>query len=65
MMGAMKALGFAALVAASVLGLFLKWLFGGAPIYALVIGGVSFLISGVLVLRVAEPEARVKQQLAS
>jgi maltose/moltooligosaccharide transporter len=43
------------LVAASVLGLLLKWLFGGAPIYALAIGGVSFLISGVLVLRVAEP----------
>jgi maltose/moltooligosaccharide transporter len=46
------------LVAASVLGLLLKWLFGGAPIYALVIGGVSFLISGVLVLRVAEPKAK-------
>lgn len=43
------------LVAASVLGLLLKWLFGGAPIYALAIGGVSFLISGALVLRVAEP----------
>jgi maltose/moltooligosaccharide transporter len=43
------------LVAASLLGLLLKWLFGGAPIYALVIGGVSFLISGALVLRVAEP----------
>jgi maltose/moltooligosaccharide transporter len=46
------------LVAASVLGLLLKWLFGGAPIYALVIGGMSFLLAGVLVLRVAEP-ARV------
>jgi maltose/moltooligosaccharide transporter len=44
------------LVAASVLGLLLKWLFGGAPIYALAIGGVSLLISGVLVLRVAEPK---------
>ncbi len=43
------------LVAASMLGLLLKWLFGGAPIYALAIGGVSFLISGALVLRVAEP----------
>jgi maltose/moltooligosaccharide transporter len=43
------------LVAASVLGLLLKWLFGGAPIYALAIGGVSLLIAGVLVLRVAEP----------
>jgi maltose/moltooligosaccharide transporter len=45
------------LVAASVLGLLLKWLFGGAPIYALAIGGVSFLIAGTLVLRVAEPES--------
>jgi maltose/moltooligosaccharide transporter len=44
------------LVAASVLGLLLKWLFGGAPIYALAIGGVSLFISGALVLRVAEPE---------
>jgi maltose/moltooligosaccharide transporter len=44
------------LVAASVLGLLLKRLFGGAPIYALAIGGVSFLISGALVLRVAEPK---------
>jgi maltose/moltooligosaccharide transporter len=44
------------LVAASVLGLMLKWLFGGAPIYALAIGGVSLLISGALVLRVAEPK---------
>ncbi len=44
------------LVAASVLGLLLKWLFGGAPIYALAIGGVSFLISGALVLRVIEPK---------
>jgi maltose/moltooligosaccharide transporter len=44
------------LVAASVLGVLLKSLFGGAPIYALAIGGVSFLISGALVLRVAEPK---------
>lgn len=43
------------LVAASVLGLSLKWLFGGEPMGALLIGGVCFLISGVLVLRVNEP----------
>jgi maltose/moltooligosaccharide transporter len=49
------------LVAASVLGLLLKRLFDGAPIYALAIGGVSFLISGALVLRVAEP-ARIQPQ---
>jgi maltose/moltooligosaccharide transporter len=43
------------LVAASILGLVLKGVFGGAPIYALAVGGVSFLIAGFLVLRVAEP----------
>lgn len=39
------------LVAASVLGFFLKVAFHGAPIYALALGGVSFLLSGLLVLR--------------
>lgn len=39
------------LVAASVLGFILKIAFHGAPIYALALGGVSFLISGLLVLR--------------
>jgi maltose/moltooligosaccharide transporter len=40
------------LVAASVLGVLVKTLFGGAPIYALVLGGVSFMLAGLLVLRV-------------
>jgi len=40
------------LVAASVLGLLLNRLFGGQPIYALAIGGTSFLMAGVLSLRV-------------
>ena len=40
------------LVAASLLGFILKVFFGGAPIYALAIGGVSFMVAGVLVLRV-------------
>jgi maltose/moltooligosaccharide transporter len=40
------------LVAASVLGLLLSKVFGGQPIYALAIGGASFLIAGVLSLRV-------------
>jgi maltose/moltooligosaccharide transporter len=43
------------LVAASALGLLLRLLFGGAPIGALAIGGLSFIIAGVLVLRVSEP----------
>jgi maltose/moltooligosaccharide transporter len=40
------------LVIASVLGMLLKTFFNGEPIYALAIGGASFLIAGVLALRV-------------
>jgi maltose/moltooligosaccharide transporter len=43
------------LLAATVLGVLLKTFFGGQPIYALVIAGVSLLISGLFVLRVEEP----------
>jgi maltose/moltooligosaccharide transporter len=43
------------LMAASVLGVMLKYLFGNQPIWALVIGAVSFLIAGLCVLRVTEP----------
>ena len=43
------------LVAASLLGLLLRVLFGGAPIYALVLAGIAFICAGLLVLRVAEP----------
>lgn len=43
------------LVAASVLGVLLKLLFGGQPIYALILGGVSFLLAGLLALRVPRP----------
>ena len=43
------------LLAATVLGFLLKMLFGSAPIYALIIGGVCFFIAGTLVLRVPEP----------
>jgi maltose/moltooligosaccharide transporter len=43
------------LLAASVLGVLLKTFFGNQPIYALAIGGVSFVIAGLCVLRVAEP----------
>jgi maltose/moltooligosaccharide transporter len=42
------------LVAASVLGSLVNRLFGGAPIYALVLGGVSFMLAGLLVLRVPQ-----------
>jgi len=40
------------LVIASVLGLLLNTFFDGEPIYALGIGGVSFIIAGLLALRV-------------
>jgi maltose/moltooligosaccharide transporter len=40
------------LVAASVLGLLLRLFFGGEPIYALVLGGGSLVVAGLLALRV-------------
>jgi maltose/moltooligosaccharide transporter len=43
------------LLAASVLGVLLKTFFGNEPIWALAIGGISFIIAGLCVLRVAEP----------
>ena len=45
------------LVAASVLGLLLRVLFGGAPLYALALGGVALIVAGVLVLRVPQGRA--------
>jgi maltose/moltooligosaccharide transporter len=47
------------LVAASLLGVLLKVFFGGHPIYALVIGGISLLVAGLCVLRVREPARHV------
>ncbi len=43
------------LVAASMLGFLLRVMFGGAPIYALVLGGLSLMLAGLLVLRVPQP----------
>ncbi|MGQ0833473.1 MAG: MFS transporter [Gammaproteobacteria bacterium] len=43
------------LVAASVLGFLLRTLFGGAPIYALILGGLSLIVAGLFVLRVPHP----------
>jgi maltose/moltooligosaccharide transporter len=43
------------LLAASILGFLLKKFLGGAPVYALAIGGVSLFLSGLAVLRVREP----------
>jgi maltose/moltooligosaccharide transporter len=40
------------LVAASVLGVVLKYLLDGRPVLVLVVGGASFLLAGILALRV-------------
>jgi maltose/moltooligosaccharide transporter len=45
------------LVAASMLGFLLKHFFGNQPIFALVIGGASFVIAGFLALLVPENKA--------
>ncbi len=45
------------LLAASVLGVLLKWFLGDQPLYALVLGGISLVIAGLCVLRVREPGA--------
>ncbi|HEX7339776.1 MAG TPA: MFS transporter [Rhodanobacteraceae bacterium] len=45
------------LLAASVLGLLIRHVFGGHAEYALVLGGVSLLVAGVLTLRVRTPAA--------
>ncbi|GHE78154.1 MFS transporter [Thalassotalea profundi] len=44
------------ILAASILGFLITKVFDNQPIYALVVGGVSMLIAGVLTLRVREPE---------
>jgi maltose/moltooligosaccharide transporter len=47
------------LLAASVLGVLLKWCFHDQPIWALVIGGASLVVAGLCVLRVREPARAV------
>ncbi|MEI6575236.1 MAG: MFS transporter [Bacteroidota bacterium] len=42
------------LMAASILGFFVKNLFNGQPIYALVLGGISMVIAGLLTLTVED-----------
>jgi len=44
------------ILAASILGFLINKFFAGETIYALVIGGVSMLIAGLLTLRVEEPK---------
>jgi maltose/moltooligosaccharide transporter len=46
------------LLAASLLGLLLRELFAGKPVYALALGGASFIVAGILALLVPEPAFR-------
>jgi maltose/moltooligosaccharide transporter len=40
------------MVAATILGFLVSSLFGGQPVYALLVGGVSMILAGLLTLRV-------------
>ena len=42
-------------IAAGMLGFVLRTLFGGAPIYALALGGLCLVVAGLLTLRVPVP----------
>ena len=53
------------LVAASLLGFLLKTFFGNQPIYALVIGGASMIVSGLCALRVPEPQHHAEPRAAA
>jgi maltose/moltooligosaccharide transporter len=50
-------------IAAGILGFLLRSLFGGAPIYALALGGLCFIVAGVLTLRVPVPAAHARIEL--
>ncbi len=52
------------LLAASVLGFLLKGLFGGEPIYALAIAGISLFVAGLCVLRVEDSVVKEAAGLA-
>jgi maltose/moltooligosaccharide transporter len=43
------------LLAASILGFLLRTFMGGEPIYVLAVGGASWILAGLAVLRVREP----------
>jgi maltose/moltooligosaccharide transporter len=47
------------IIAAAVLGLFVRTLFGGQAIFALVLGGVSMLVAAALMLRVRDEPLRI------
>ena len=45
------------MVAATILGFLVSGLFGGEPVYALVVGGLAMILSGLLTLRVRDRRA--------
>lgn len=47
------------IVAATILGVLVKNVFGGAPIYALIIGGVSMVLAGLFTMRVNDIEGKL------
>ncbi|NIB39605.1 SLC45 family MFS transporter [Pseudomaricurvus alkylphenolicus] len=53
------------ILAASILGFLINHLFAGQAIYALVLGGASWILAGVLVLRVKEPQDLAAFQASS
>lgn len=44
------------ILAASLLGLFVTFVFGGNTIYSLILGGISMIVAGLLTLRIKEPK---------
>ncbi len=44
------------LIAATILGFTVKYLFGGHPIFALILGGVSMIVAGLLTFRIKDDE---------
>jgi len=43
------------ILAASILGIIVGQFFGGEPVFALLVGGISMIIAGLLTLRVEQP----------
>ena len=52
------------IVAATILGVMVKNIFGGAPIYALIIGGISMVLAGLFTLRVNDIEVQVVNEVS-
>lgn len=52
------------IAAAAILGWYVKHLFGGDAMYAILLGGLSMIIGGILVLRVKDVDERLESGLA-